>query len=354
MNLPFQTAPESICILRLSAIGDVTHILPTLRSIQHQWPETRITWVIGKLEATLVDDIEGVEFILFDKSSGWRAYQQLKQQLQGREFDILLHMQVSLRASLASLFIKAPVKLGFDRDRARNLQWLFSTHKIQSRNPRQHVLDGFLEFAHTIGIKQDVIRWDIPLPEGSAGLFAILGKERKYFVINPCSSSTLRNWSAENYASLIDYVHEHHDLNCVLTGGPADHEKEFATLIQKHCQNKLVNLVGQTTLKQLLAVLAHAEIVIAPDTGPVHMANASQTPVIGLYASSNPMRTGPYSWLDYVVNTYPSMLQQETGKTVEQCRWGKRVKKCDAMMSIQLDDVIDQFERCLKLPRDKT
>ena len=130
MPLPLTTPPERICILRLSAIGDVTHVLPTLRSIQHQWPDAKITWIIGKLEYQLVNDIAGIEFIIFDKSAGWSAYKKLRQQLANRTFDVLLHMQISLRASLASLLIKSPIKLGFDKPRAKNLQSLFCNHSI--------------------------------------------------------------------------------------------------------------------------------------------------------------------------------------------------------------------------------
>ncbi len=89
----FQTPPSSICILRLSAIGDCCHALALVRVIQRAWPETRITWVTGKIEATLFADLPGVEVIPFDKSKGWRGYRELWQTLKGRKFDALLHLQ---------------------------------------------------------------------------------------------------------------------------------------------------------------------------------------------------------------------------------------------------------------------
>jgi len=139
--------PESLCLLRLSAIGDVTHIVPIVRTLERHWPETRITWIIGRLEAELVQDIPGIEFIVFDKQQSLQAYQKLKKELHHRRFDLLLHMQASLRAGIASTCIKAPIKLGFDRQRARDFQWLFTSHKIAA-GPRQHVLDGFFGFLH--------------------------------------------------------------------------------------------------------------------------------------------------------------------------------------------------------------
>ena len=260
--------------MRLSAIGDVTHVLPTLRSIQHQWPDTKITWIIGKLEHQLVKDIAGVEFIIFDKSAGFAEYMRFRQQLKGRHFDVLLHMQISMRASLASLFIKADIKLGFDKARTKNLQRWFVNHKIQSNQPRLHVLDSFLAFAHTLGVQNDAIQWDIPIADSDYESVAkqLAGTER-YIAINPCTSNRAlnwRNWDVDSYARIIDYVKQTYQLDTVLTGGPVDLEKDYADQISAHCQHPPINLVGKTTLKQLAALFNKAELVIAPDTGPMH------------------------------------------------------------------------------------
>src|SRR5687768_9822152 len=105
MDLPFSTPPANLCLLRLSALGDICHTLPIVRTIQRAWPRTTLTWIIGQLEHGLVHDIPGIEFIVFDKSDGLRAYTDLRRRLHGRRFDVLLHMQVALRASLASLCV---------------------------------------------------------------------------------------------------------------------------------------------------------------------------------------------------------------------------------------------------------
>ncbi len=331
----------------MSAIGDVTHVLPTLRSIQHQWPEAKITWITGKLEAELVKDIAGVEFIIFDKSQGWNAYAKLRQQLKSRHFDVLLHMQISLRASIASLFIKAPIKLGFDKGRAKNLQWLFTNYKITPRSQRQHVLDAFLEFAHALGVKEDVIQWNIPLPEQPEKYLATHIPVKKYIAINPCTSARANNWrnlSVDTYVSIIDYVYDHSGLQTVLTGGPSQTEKSYAEKIARQAKSKVINLVGQTSLKDLLAILNQAEVVIAPDTGPLHMANACGTKVIGLYASSNPFRTGPYSNIENTVNKYPEAVKKEFNTTVDNIKWGKRVRDADVMSLIKLEDVTQKLD----------
>ena len=110
----------SICILRLSAIGDVTHVVPVINAIQKHLPQAKITWIIGKLEARLLNGLQGVEFIVFDKKGGFDAVRQLRRSLKGRKFDALLHMQVAARANLLSKLIKAPVRIGWVHDVGTN------------------------------------------------------------------------------------------------------------------------------------------------------------------------------------------------------------------------------------------
>ncbi|HBX72146.1 MAG TPA: glycosyl transferase, partial [Halieaceae bacterium] len=112
--------PQSICLLRLSALGDVTHVVPVVLSLQQQLPGVRLTWIIGKLEARLLGDLPGVEFIVFDKRAGWRGYRELWRSLRGRRFNALLHMQVAARANLVSLLVRARLRVGYDRARSKD------------------------------------------------------------------------------------------------------------------------------------------------------------------------------------------------------------------------------------------
>jgi len=349
---PFSTTPpESLCLLRLSAIGDVTHVVPVVRTLQTHWPATRLTWVIGKVEAQLVGDIPGIEFIIFDKSAGWAAYRKLRRQLAGRRFDVLLHMQVALRASIASWMIPADLRIGFDRARAKDWQWLFCHTQIDAK-PRQHVLDGFFGFLEKLGIKERDLRWDIPIPdEARAFVDRHIRPGERLLVINPCTSSrwrNWRNWSAEGYAKVADYAIEQYGMTVALTGGPADNEREHAAKIAEAMRHDVLNLVGKTTLKQLLALIDRAEVMIAPDTGPMHMATTVGTPVIGLFATSNPLRTGPYLSQQWVVNAYPQALQRFNGLSVEQASWGKRVRNPAAMDLIKPEAVIEKLDQLLK------
>src|SRR3954463_11274930 len=109
-----ENPPQSICLLRTSALGDVTHVVPLVRTLQNAWPQTRLTWIVGKLEHKLVGDIAGVEFLVFDKGAGWRGLRSLRKQLAGLRFDALLHLQVALRANLVSALVPANLRIGYD------------------------------------------------------------------------------------------------------------------------------------------------------------------------------------------------------------------------------------------------
>jgi heptosyltransferase I len=321
-----------------------------VRTIQHHWPQAVITWIIGRAELGLVGDMPGVEFIVFEKKLGWSAYRKLYADLKNRHFDVLLHMQVSLRASFASLAVKAPIRLGFDRARAKNFQWLFTNCSIAASS-RQHVLDSFLEFPRALGLQETVMAWNIPVPQ-EARAFAdkILPQNRKILAINPCSSvraRNWRNWDIQSYAQIIDHAAQHYGLATVLTGGPSPAEQDYAAAIMTAATHKPINIVGKTSLKELLAVLEKSEVVIAPDTGPAHMANAVGTPVIGLYASSNPERTGPYLFRHLAVNKYPDAVMMEFGNNSETVRWGKRVRNPDTMSLVTVQEVQDMLAKVL-------
>jgi heptosyltransferase I len=331
--------------LRLSAVGDITHTLPVVRTLQAHWPETKLTWIIGKLEHTLVSDIPGIEFIVFDKSRGWRAYWQLYQTLRGRRFDVLLHMQMSLRASVASRCVAARIRLGFDRQRGKDMQWLFTNARIDYQ-PRQHVIDSLLGFTEALGIKERQLQWDIPIPE-DARQFARqqLDHNKPILVIAPCSSMAYRNWNVAGYAAVANHATQVHGMQVVLTGGTAEIEKQFGRDITAAMSTAPLDLIGKTNLKQLLAILEMASVVICPDAGTAHLANAVGTPVIGLYATTNPDRARPYNWPQLVVNKYPEAIQEKYGKQVNAVPWGTRVRDAGTMDRISHHEVIEKLDR---------
>lgn len=342
-----QSPPESICVVRLSAIGDTTHALAVVRALQDSWPETRITWIIGKTEAGLMADIPGIEFITFDKTAGIRAYRQIHERLKGRKFSVALCMHASLRANWIFPLIPAPVKLGFDTERAKDMQWLFTNQRIPAARG-EHALDAMMGFARALGIAPGPLRWDIPVSDRQASIASQLtARDKPIFLISPCSSQrsrNFRNWDAENYAAAANYARQKYGCQIVLTGGNSDIEREYGVTIANLCGSNTENLIGKTNLKELFALLRASAVVLAPDSGPVHMANAAGTRVIGLYATSNPDRSGPYLSQDLVVNAYPDAVQRFLGKSVADLKWGERVRDPGAMTLIRLASVNEKID----------
>ena len=331
--------------MRLSAIGDTCHALAVIRRIQDNWPDAHITWIIGKTEASLMSDISDIDFVVFDKSRGRRAYNDVRKQLRGKQFDVALCMHASMRANLLIPSIPSRVRLGFDKARARDYQWLFTNRRIDAAQG-EHAMEAMMSFATAVGAQERPLRWDIPLSSEDrkfAGRYT--DDDRPLVVISPCSSQrarNYRNWDLGNFGEAIEHLESQYDARIVLTGGLSDIEKDYGSTLASDSDAK--NLVGQTSLKQLAALIAAAELVICPDSGPAHIATAFGTAVIGLYATSNPDRTGPYLSGAFTINRYPDAIRRYLDKNVADIAWGQRVRDPDGMSLITVQDVLQKLD----------
>jgi heptosyltransferase I len=348
--LPLAGPPRSICILRLSAIGDTCHVVPVIRTLQLAWPDTQLTWIIGKTEARLMKLIDGVELITVDKRAGLSGFRNLHRQLRDRQFDVLLHMQLAIRASAIAQQIAAPIKVGFDRARARELQWLVTNAQIAPRT-REHVLDSFFGFVVALGIQERLLRWDLPLPADALTYAeALIPDSRPTLVISPCSSHSLRNWPAERYAAVADYACHEHGMRVILAGGPTTLERETGAAIERQidARTRVVNQIGKDTLPQLLALLSRAKVLLAPDSGPVHMATMVGTPVIGLYAATNPARSGPYLSRQWCVDAYAQAATRFCGKAPDALPWTQKIEERGVMDLITVQQVTAKIDELLR------
>lgn len=336
-NITSEAPLKKICLMRLSAIGDVCHAVAMVTRIRHMWPQTQITWVIGKIEYQLVKGLAGVRFVVCDKKSK-NARAQLKRDLAQEEFDALLVMQIALRANWLSSVIKAKRRIGFDWSRSKEGHSLFINERIQAIG-NAHVLEGFMQFADALGVPPAPLSWDMPIePSDEMWVQEKIAHLGKYVVVAPTASKAMRNWTPEGYTEVISNLHKK-GVPTVLCGGPGPLDKAMQAALHDLNAPIALDLVGQTTLKQMLVVLRQARCVIAPDTGPAHMATTVKTPVVGLYAHSNPLRTGPYLSLNNVVSVYPKAIMKEYNKPWEQLRFGLRAKGAEWMAQITVADV---------------
>ncbi|MGD8870657.1 MAG: glycosyltransferase family 9 protein [Gemmatimonadota bacterium] len=301
--------PREICIVMLSAIGDAVHVLPVAGALKRAWPQCRITWVVQPVPYRLVVGHPAIdEFIVFDRRRGpaaWRSFAEARRALRRRHFDLLLGLQVYFKAGLLTALADAGMKLGFDRARARDLQWLFTNRRIPAHEP-QHVQDQYFEFLEYLGVSPEPVSWGLTFNEderrAQRSFFDRLDRPACAVVLG--TSKPEKNWSPDGYARVLEGLGRDFGMRPVLVGGPSDTERRIANQIERDADAPVVNALGDD-VRRLAWLLDGSELVISPDTGPLHIARALGTPVIGLYGHTNPKRTGPYrAFEDLVVDGY--------------------------------------------------
>jgi len=319
--------------------------LPVVRCIQDQWPGTQISWIIGSTEHRLLQSVEHVEFFVFDKHGGWSSIRKLHRSLKGRRFDVLLHMQATARANLLSRMVNAPLRLGWDRARSREFHHFFINRAV-AQVPFQHQVNGFLEFPRALGLAIGRPRWDLPVSEAALQWARQqLDPHRQTLVISPCSRHPLRNWPARHFAKVADFAGRDLGMQVVLMGGRSNAERDAGRVIEQSARCAMLNLIGRDTLEQAKAVLRQADLLISPDSGPVHIASALGTPVLGLYAATWSRRSGPYNSLDLCVDHFAEAARKFRGREPGEMRWGTRIEVPGVMDMIGPGEVIDAMRQ---------
>jgi len=301
--------PREICIVMLSAIGDSVHVLPVAHALKRAWPRCRITWVVQPVPYRLVAGHPAIdEFIIFERrrgSAAWRSFAEVRRAMRQRSFDLLLGLQVYFKAGLITALANARVKLGFDRARARDLQGLFTNSRIPAREP-QHVQDQYFEFLEYVGVDPRPVTWGLTITddERRAQRAFFDGLDRPACAVVVATSQPDKNWLPAGYARVLEGIESDFGLRPVLVGGPSETERRIATEVEHATGATVVNALGDD-VRRLAWLLEGSRLVISPDTGPLHIARALGTPVVGLYGHTNPKRTGPYrAFEELVVDGY--------------------------------------------------
>lgn len=337
---------KSICVVRLSALGDVLMLVPLIRTLQAGYPDASITWVISRPAYDLVEGMDGVEFVVIDKPDSladyWRFYRQFRQ----RRFDVLLAAQASFRANLLYPLIRAKRKIGYDALRAKDGHGWFVRERITPGN--DHTLDGFLKFSEPLGLQDKQIRWDLPIDEISQAWARkqLAGLER-VLLVNPAASKAERSWLVGRYVAAIRYAQSVLNVSVVLTGGPGDYDRELANAILAEVPS-CMDLVGKTKPKQLLALISQADAMLCPDTGPSHMAAAVGTPVVALHAVTSPDVSGPYTFRHLAVDYYPLAVETILQKNGETNVWGTHAHGPHTMALVEVEAVLPKLAKALR------
>jgi heptosyltransferase I len=287
--------PKSICVIRLSAIGDAIHTLPLVNGLRRGFPFTRLTWVVQPVPHQLVRHQSAVdEFIVFDPRGGISAWRQLHTTLAEREFDLVLVPQISAKAWMVAQLIRPARRLGFDFRRSRDFHWLMTNDHLPPHE-RQHVQDEQLEFFDALGIARDPVVWDLVITDEERNLARQFYSkfERPAVALVVATSREEKDWTPEGYARVIEALDRDFGMQPVLLGGPSLKERSIVeTILSESKVTPAVALDGP--LRETMWKVWGADLIISPDTGPLHAAVALDKPVIGLYGYSDPRRCGPY------------------------------------------------------------
>ncbi len=297
---------DRVCIVMMSAVGDAVHVLPVLTALKRYRPDANVTWILQPGPATLVRGHPDInDILLFERSNGWRAYNDLRRQLSERKFDLVLALQVYLKAGMITRLVRAPVKLGFDMARARDLNWVFTNAQVPP-HPMQHVQDQYLEFLDALGVPHGAPAWNLgPWPhELGQQRERLRGFDRPIAPIVVATSKAQKDWLPERWAAVCDALYGDFGLQPVLVGGRSDRELAAERIIMSHVKVPVVSALG-SGLRGLVQLLDGAALVLSPDTGPLHISVALDRPVVSLIGYSNPKRVGPYrKFHDLMLDVY--------------------------------------------------
>jgi heptosyltransferase I len=301
-----QEAVREVCFVLLSGVGDAVHGLPVVNAMKRAYPHWRITWVVEPVPAGIASPHPAVdEVIVYRRRDGIRGVADLYRQMRGRRFDLTLNLLHLAKSAWPTLFSRAPRRVGFGPDRSREGVWLTVNEKLPARR-RRHTQDMYLEFLDHLGINAGELEWRIPITdaerEAQRAFFAPL-EGRPVVAVVPASALPSKDWLAERYARVVDALQMDLGFQVILVGGPGERETRIARSIATLARSEPIWAMGDG-LRRLIWLLDGSQLVIAPDTGPLHVSRALDVPVIGLYGHTNPWRVGPYRrfedlWIDH-------------------------------------------------------
>lgn len=299
---------DRVCIVMMSAVGDVVHVLPVLTALKRHHPAMHVTWVLQPGPASLVRGHHCVdEIVLFDRTKGLAGFRDIRRQLHAMSFDLVIDLQVYFKAGIITAFTQAPVKLGFDRARARDANWLFTTHRIPP-HPMQHVQDQYFEFCEWLGVPHKPVEWDLgPWNDAEREWQRefLARFDRPIVPIVVATSKSQKDWLPERWAEVSDALYHDFGLQPVLVGARSPREVHAEQVIMERTRTKPYSALGQGGLRGLVGIIGGAAFVLSPDTGPLHMTVALDRPVISLIGYSNPKRVGPYrKFRDLMIDAY--------------------------------------------------
>jgi len=302
VNIVLPSPPKRILLIKPSAIGDVVHTLPIWNLLRGHWPQAQISWLVTPACAGLLDGLPGLDVIRFERgrlASAWRSkaalgeLRKLGKSLRKMAFDLVIDLQGLFRSGWMTWKTRAPVRVGFEN--AREMAWAAYTHRVPIDNTEQHATDRYLKVLAALGVPTSPIEYPFPADDSDrAHVERLIPTGQRYAVLLPGTNWDTKRWSVEKFSRLVSALRQRFGLMSVVAGGRDD--EDLAVRMPE-----ATNLTGRTSLRQLVALLERADLVVANDSGPMHIAAALGRPLVAIFGPTNPIRTGPYGRPDTVL-----------------------------------------------------
>lgn len=333
---------KAILIVKMSSLGDVIHSLPTLAAIRHNWPNAKIVWTVHEAFSGVLPGKPWVDEVLYIDKKKLKSISYLltlRKQLHAYHFDIAIDLQGLMKSALVTLVSGAKRRVSYWEAREGSR---FINEPLVGKHQYGHVIERYLDVVRCLGGKVDQIEFPlVDLEEATKSVQEKLVKEgflgKHYAILTPATRWVPKDWPLYRYAAIGDKLLEA-GYEVVLLGGPDDALK--GQELQGYAKGQFINMMGKTSLHEMMALIKDCALFISGDTGPLHMANAMQVPLVALYGPTYPGRLGPYG------NDRATVIVSPTSKaTMEQMK----TDDAETMKDISVDMVWKAVEELLCL-----
>ncbi len=283
-----------IVIVKPSSLGDIVHALPTAAALRRRFPKAHMAWVVKREWAEVLEGNPDLNEILPVDLTTRRGWWEAIHAIRAGKFNLAVDLQGLFRSALLGWLSGAPAHIGFAEAREGST-WLYR-YLVQSGNLSLHAVDRYLLIAQSLAAPMEPLSpASFPLPadpDTTARVVALVGNgDGALVAVNPSARWATKQWSPESFAAVADALHKQ-GVRVALVGAPDD--GAVGEQVVRYMQTPPLNLIGKTTLKELIALLRVVRVLVTNDSGPMHLAAAVGTPVVALFGPTDPARTGPY------------------------------------------------------------
>jgi lipopolysaccharide heptosyltransferase I len=359
MRSSVEDIPQSILIVKLSAIGDVIQTLPMVEALKRQFPRARIDWVVEEDASNLLLSHPRIDRVIISRRKSWvkrvlkpgefwktlREVSRFVRDLRSRHYDWVIDNHGIFKSGMLMLLSRGRRKIGFQASAgiAEEGSYFFTHERYKPLSIERHALERYLDLVSQMGVPIDPTSFHFPVPSDSLKQAEALLRQRGFgsrplVVLHPVAKWETKQWPIENFARLISALAQE-KATVVITGSPQDEGPVREILHQAGGESvKVLNLAGKTNLMELAGIFSLSDLVLSPDTGPMHLAAAVKAPLIALFGPTAPWRTGPYG-------NNPRIIRK--GLPCSPC-FKKKCQTVECMNSISVEEVLDAVGQKLK------